>query len=64
MKKLFVLVALLVCPILALTGCGGGGEPKVVEASSPDDGSGMTPDQQKQYEEQMKSGMSSRSSSN
>jgi hypothetical protein len=58
MKKL-LMIAVLGLPMFALMGCSS--ESTVVEATSEEDGS-MTAEQQKEYEEQMRSGqgMSSR----
>jgi hypothetical protein len=54
MRKFLLLTALLGFPFAAFTGCGGHGQ-TVVEGTQESDGS-MNADQQKQYEEMMKSG--------
>jgi hypothetical protein len=56
MKKLLMLTALLGFCGFGLTGCGG--SPEVVESVEQSD-TGMTPEQQAQYEEQMRSGYGS-----
>lgn len=54
MKKLALAFAATVCfSVFGLTGCGGGGETKVIE-SNPDQGTGLTPEEQSSYEEDMK----------
>ena len=55
MKKLLILTALFGFSAVGLTGCGG--RPAEVEAVTESDSS-MSADQQAQYEQQMKSGMS------
>ncbi|MCA9137718.1 MAG: hypothetical protein KDB00_13195 [Planctomycetales bacterium] len=57
MKKLFMIAVLFGC-IPAVTGCGGN-EPTVIEPVG--DEAQLEADQMKMYEEQMKSGGSSRS---
>ncbi|QDV84372.1 hypothetical protein TBK1r_33170 [Stieleria magnilauensis] len=58
MKKLLVLVALLGLSVPALVGCGSG-SPTVIEPVTEEDGA-MSADQQRQYEEMMRKGGSSR----
>lgn len=54
MKKLLILFALFGLPSVALTGCGGSGENKVIEGGSVEPS--MTDSQMSQYEEEMRSG--------
>ncbi|QDV41561.1 hypothetical protein Enr13x_14040 [Stieleria neptunia] len=58
MKKLFVLVALIGLCVPTFAGCGSG-SPTVIEPVAEDDGA-LAAEQQRQYEEQMRSGGSSR----
>lgn len=59
MKKFLVIMAFFALGLPTLTGCGGGDT--VVEEVEESDG-GMTPEMQAEYEKQMRSGGSSRSS--
>ena len=57
MKKLLFVIALFCLPSVALTGCGGSGENKIIEDGEVE--GAMTEAQMSDYEQQMRSGAGS-----